>query len=400
MHDSTMREGAPDDSDLARWDPLEAARRLAPSVQAAADEADAIRELPPEIANEIAEAGMFRALVPRSLGGWELELPTYVNVLECLAMADGSIAWCVNQGAVFATNSAFLPRETAAEIWADRCMVVANGPSPTAEAEPVEGGYRVNGRWAFSSGICHAPWLAGLCFIVEGGERKLTPAGVPVIRHMFFPKSVARIEDTWQVQGLRATGSHHFAVEDLFVPHERTVWTYGDPALEPGPLYAYPMVLLFACGFSAIAIGIARSALDWLIEFANAKKPRGAADVLREQAMVQMMVGRAEATLRSARAYHRETVGAVWESVTASGEISLDQRVQLRMATTHCIRLATEVVDIAYNACGSDAIYASSPVQRKFQDLHVITQHLQGRLVHYESVGRHFLGLKPDLRWL
>jgi alkylation response protein AidB-like acyl-CoA dehydrogenase len=217
---------------------------------------------------------------------------------------------------------------------------------------------------------------------------------------MLFPKESARIVDTWDVQGLRGTGSHHFEVEDLLVPAEHTVWNYGDKVLEPGPIYAIPMVLLFACGFASVAVGVARAALDALGAMAASKTPRGAPSSLREAPMVHLHVGQAEAILRAARAYLHTALGEVWQAVAGRGSITLEERVDLRRATTHAIRLATDVVDIAYNTAGSDAIYAGHPIQRRFQDMHVITQHIQGRLAHYESVGRFQLGLEPDKMWL
>ena len=378
---------------------MQSARELAAEIAACAAETEARCELPRRLAERIADAGFFRLLVPRSLAGGELDQPTYVRVIEELAKADASTAWCVNQCAVFATNAAFLPPDVARTIWADPRAAVANGPSPSAQAIPVEGGFRVTGRWAFSSGIHHATWLAGLCFIVEDGERRRLDDGEFAMRHMLFPKEEARIIEHWDVAGLRGTGSHHFAVEDLFVPTERTVFTYRDEPREAGPLYLYPMILLFAAGFASVAIGIARAALDALYEIAATRRPRGM-QVSREQSIVQLQVGKAEATLRAARAYLLGTVDEVWDDVVDTGELGLENRVRLRLAATHTIRSAAHTVDSAYDVFGADGIYASSPIQRRFQDMHVVTQHIQARLAHYESAGRFFLGLEPDKRWL
>ena len=381
--------------------PLEAARALAPQIRALADEIEEQRELPRPLFEALADAGLFRMLIPRSLGGSELDLPSYIQVIEEIAQADASTAWCINQGGVFATNSARLSPEVARQIWVETPRsVVANGPAPSAQAQVVEGGYQVTGRWTFSSGCRHASWLAGFAVIVEGGRSRRLPDGTPEIRYMLFPTSQAEVIDAWHVAGLRGTGSHHFAVADLFVPRERTVWAATDPPREPGPLYVFPTVLLFAAGFASVATGTARAALDALIELAGGKTPRGTQGVMREQPLVQNQVGQAEAHLRSAQALVAETVREVWEAVCASGAITLEQRALLRLATTHAIRLAAQVIDLAYTAGGATSIYAGSPIQRRFQDIHVITQHIQGRLAHYESVGRFFLGLEPDFQWL
>lgn len=381
--------------------PLEAARKLAPQIRALADEIERQRELPTELTEAIADSALLRMLMPRSLGGNELDPPTYIRVIEEIARADGSTGWCVNQGSVFATNTAFLAPEVGRLIWgASPRSTVANGPSPTAEAIPVNGGYRVTGEWTFSSGCRHATWLAGFATIMENGQPRRHTDGSPAARYMLFPKEQAEIIDVWQVSGLRGTGSHNFAVRDLFVPSERTVWSYADPLRESSPLYLYPMVLLFACGFASVAIGVARTALDTVIELAGGKKPRGDHDPLRYQGTVQMQIGRAESIWRSARALLHETVREVWEEVSTNRAITLEQRIDLRMATTHAIRLAAEVVDIAYNTSGTTAIYTQHPLQRCFQDIHVITQHIQGRIAHYESIGQFALGLEPSEQWL
>lgn len=380
---------------------LEVARALAPLIRAAGDEIERERELPRPVFEALADAGLFRMLVPRSLGGAELDLPTYLQVIEEIAQADASTGWCVNQGAVFATNSARVREDVAREIWGQSPRsAVANGPAPTAEAIVVEGGYRVTGRWTFSSGCKHATWLAGFATIVEDGRPRLDAKGRPEARYLLFPAGNAEIIDTWRVSGLRGTGSHHFTVTDLFVPRERSVWSVVDSSREPGPLYVVPTVGLFAGGFASVALGIARGALDNLIELAGGKTPWGTANLLRDQPLVQMQVGQAEALIRSGRAFLHETAREVWEAVSATHAITLEQRVQIRLATTHAIRLAAEAVDLVYNAAGASAIYRSSPIHRRFQDIHVITQHVQGRLAHYESAGRFWLGIKPDMQWL
>lgn len=381
--------------DLPRIPPLRAAHELAPRIRAAQDQIDAQRELPPALAAQIADAGLFRMLVPRSIGGAELDFPTYLRAVQVVAAADGSTGWCVNQAAVFATRAAFVPKDVALEIWGEPRAVVANGPPPGGEAVPFERGYRLSGRWTFSSGCRHATWLAGIARVHEDGRARRNPDGTPDVRILLLPKREARIIDAWDVRGLRGTGSHHFTVQDLFVPTERahSIW---DPALESGPLYVIPMNLLFSCGFAAVALGVARSALDSVLELCGSKRPRSVRSILRDQPVVQRQVGEAETVWASARAFLHESAREIWEHVCDRHEISMKQRIRLRMASTHAIRLAARAVDMAYEVAGSDAIFESQPLQRRFQDIHVITQHVQGRGAHYESIGRFLLGLEPD----
>ena len=375
---------------------LEAARKLQPMIRAAAAEIDAARELPRPLFEALADAGLFHLAVPRSIGGAEIDLPTYVQVIEELGKADASTGWIVNQGAIFATYAARMPRDVARTIWMDTPRsVVANTPAPSAQAVVVPGGFRVTGRQGFSTGCRHAAWVAPHAQITDNGQVRLEH-GAPETRYMFVPVAEAELLDTWNVRGMRGTGTHHFAVQDVFVPAERTVLSATAPLLEPGPLYKIPRTLCFASGDAAVALGMARTCLEAFFELAGSKTPRAMPALLRDQSMVQVQVGQAEAALRSGRAFLMETVRDVWTTVASSGALTLDQRATLRLATTHGIRLAAQVIDTVYNAAGATAAYDDQPIQRHFQDIHVITQHLQGRLAHYELVGRHLLGLPVD----
>jgi len=375
--------------------PLDAAGKLVPLIRSCADQIEAARELPRPLFEALADAGMFHLAFPRSLGGAELDLPTYVEVIEEIGKADASTGWIVNQNSIFATYAARMPRDVARAIWVDTPRaVVANTPAPTARAVVVPGGYRVTGRQGFSTGCRHAAWVASHAQIIENGQPRLEN-GQPVSLYMFVPVAQAELLDTWRVRGMRGTGTHHFAVNDVFVPAERTVHPAHAPLVESGPLYRIPRTLLFASGDAAVALGVARTCLATFSELAGAKTPRAMQAMLRDQPIVQNAVGHAEADWRAGHAFLFEAIREIWAAATA-GTVSLDHRAALRLATTHAIRLAAQIVDTAYNAAGATAIYEDNLLQRHFQDIHVITQHLQGRLSHYELVGRHWLGLPVD----
>ncbi len=375
--------------------PLDIARKLAPQIRACADQIDPARELPRSLFEALADAGMFQLAFPRSLGGSELDLPTYVEVIEEIGKADASTGWIVNQNSIFATYAARMPRDVARKIWVETPRaVVANTPAPTAKAIVVPGGYRVTGRQGFSTGCRHAAWVASHAQIIENGQPKLD-RGQPTALYLFVPVGEAELLDTWRVRGMRGTGTHHFAVNDVFVPAERSVHPATAPLMEAGPLYRIPRTLLFASGDAAVALGLARTCLGAFYELAGAKTPRAMPALMREQPIVQSAVGHAEAHLRTSRAFLIEAVREIWAAATA-GVISLDHRAALRLAATHAIRQAAQIIDSAYNLAGATAIYEDHPLQRYFQDIHVITQHLQGRLTHYELVGRHWLGLPVD----
>ena len=366
-----------------------------PQIRAAADEIDARRELPRPLFEAMADAGLFHMAVPRVIGGGELDLPTYVQVIEEVGKADASTGWCLNQGAIFGTYAARMPREVARRIWIDTPRgVVANTPAATAKAIVVPGGYRVTGRQGFSTGCRHAAWVAAHAQIIENGQVRLEGA-LPEARYMFVPVAEAELLDTWHTRGMRGTGTHHFAVNDVFVPTDRTVLSQTAPLIEDAPLYRIPRTLLFASGDAAVAFGMARTCLETFGELAGAKTPRAMQALLRDQSMVQMTVGQAEAALRSGRAFLFEAVREIW-TASVNSAITLDHRANMRLATTHGIRLAAQIIDSLYNLAGATAAYEDHLLQRHFQDIHVITQHLQGRLTHYELIGRYALGLKID----
>jgi alkylation response protein AidB-like acyl-CoA dehydrogenase len=273
---------------------------------------------------------------------------------------------------------------------------VANTPAATAKAIVVPGGYRVTAeRQGFSTGCRHATWIAAHAQVMENGKTRLEADGTPELRYLLVPVGEAELLDTWHTRGMRGTGTHHFNVRDVFVPAERTVLSATAALLEKGPLYKVPRTLCFASGDAAVALGMARTCLETFAELAGSKTPRAMPSLLREQSMVQVSVGQCEASLRSGRAFLMEAVREIWDAATR-GEVTLEQRANLRIATTHGIRLAAQIIDTVYNASGATAAYDGNLIQRHFQDIHVITQHLQGRLAHYEMVGRYWLGLPID----
>ncbi len=374
-----VTEMNPDESYLTR------VHDLLPRVVAAADRIDRDRKLPTELADEIIDGGFLRLLVPRSLGGAEMDWLEYLGIIEAIGEADGSTAWCVNQGNGFASRSSVMPEPLAQEIFSDPRSVVANGPPTEAEARPVDGGYRLTGRWVFSSGCHHANWMGGLAPVKGTGKPLMC----------MVPKSEVTLVDVWQVTGLRGTGSFGFEVEDLFVPGHRT-FDQGGPSREEGPLYVFPTSLFFSSGFACVALGVARAGLDAAIELAGGKTPRRDTVLLRDNPVVQQQVGKAEAIWGSARAFLFDKATAAWEGACTTGALTLEERIRLRLASSNAIRMAAEAVDIAYNLCGSHAIFENNPIQRRFQDVHAITQQIQGRMAHYETAGQFFLGLEPE----
>ena len=376
--------------------PLETARQLAPQIRAAADEIEVTRELPRPVFEAIADAGLFLMSVPRALGGLELDLPLQVQVVEELGKADASTAWAVNQGCTFGMFAAFMKPQAARAIWIDQPRsVVSNSPMPSAQAVVAPGGFRVTAKQGFSAGCMHASWVAAHAQVMENGAVRQRN-GKPEIRYCLVPKTQAQLHDTWRTRGMRGTGTHTFEVNDVFVPEDHTVLTSRDTLITDGPRYRIPQTLTFAAGDGIVALAVARSCLEAFFELAGAKAPRHMAGLLRDQAISQSTVGQAEALISSGRAYLMETVFNIWDEAVRTGTSSMARRVALRLAATHAIRVAAQAVEGIYTDCGGSAIFEGNLIQRHFQDIHVITQHLQGRRAFYEMVGKHHLGLPID----
>jgi len=382
-------------------DYLRRARELAPVIAAAADEIERRRELPEAVIDALVERGLFRLLLPRSLGGAELLPADFVPVIEEIAKADASTAWCLNQASGCSMTAAYLEPGAACEIFGGPRGILAWGPGP-GTARVVDGGYRVSASWSFASGSHNATWLGCHVPIVEAdGTPRLHPDGGPVVRTMLFPKSSAKMTDIWHVIGLKGTGSDRFSVEDLFVPQRHSATRDDDTRREKGLLYRFSSLQLYAAGFAGVAMGIARRTLDAFVALARDKVPFRSAGALRDNQLIQSQVAQAEARLCAARVFLMGSLEEVTAEVARTGHITLDQRMTIRLASTFAIHQSVQVVDTAYHAAGSTAIFNENSFERRFRDIHTVSQQLQGRQEHFETVGQYLLGLDPDnLMWL
>jgi len=378
-------------------DPIAAARLAAARAAEAAAGAEAARRLPRELAAEMAGAGLFRMLVPRTLGGLETDPATMVDALAEVARGDGAAGWCAMIASTTAVLSAWLPDDAAREIFGDPAAVTGGVFQPRGRAVACEGGFRVTGRWTFASGCEHCTWLLGGALVFDAPDAprpRLRPDGAPDARLFFFPASDVRIHDTWNTAGLRGTGSHDIEVRDLFVPAGHAAWP-ADPALRSEPLYRFPVFGLLALGVAGVAIGLARGAIDDLVALAREKVPAGGRRRLAERSATQSDVARAEAMVAGARALVRESIASAWERACRGDELGLRDRAMLRLAATDAVRRAAEAVDLAWEAAGGSSIHDACPLSRRFRDVHVATQHVMVAKPTYEVAGRVLLGLDP-----
>ncbi len=379
-------------------DPVEVARALAPRIRERADEIEASRQLPHDLVMELANARLFKVAVSEADGGLGADIITTLRVIEEVARADGSTGWCMAMGINSFRQSAQLEPAVRRRLFhSDPIGVSAGSANPRGRAVAVPGGYRVTGHWFFASGCMHSSLLHGACKVFDGDTARRRPNGDQDVRIAYFsPKSLARIVDTWNVSGMRGTGSHDIQVDDVFVPEEHTFSALDRRARVTGPMNRMHGFDLAGCGFCCVGLGVARAAVDAFVELAQVKIPRSSAELLRDRAMVQTQVGEAEALLRSGRALLFDAVQEMWETVLAGEFVTERQRSDLRLAMTHAAQSAARATHIVCAAAGTTSIFASSPLERYARDAEVVTRHNQLQLVNYEAVGRTMLGLESN----
>lgn len=374
---------------------LEAARDLLPTLRERADEIEAARQLPEDLSDRFRQAGFYRMCVPEIYGGLELPPAETMRTIELLAQADAASAWVVFIGATSGTVLAMLPETSARELFASPETMIAGVFAPRGRAVAVPGGFRIEGQWAWGSGTRNADWILAGCQVIRDGKPELLGNGTPRSRMMIVPASEVEFLDTWHVSGLSGTGSGDFAIRDRFVPESRAVGLGVDGPL-PRPLYRFPQFGLLGMGIAAVALGLARAAIREVIELAGGKTPSGSARPLAARPAAQSEVSRAEAGLRSARAFYYEAIDEAWQEACA-GALSIDRRRDVRLATTHATHACAKVVDRMYHLGGGTSVYRQSPLQRHFRDVHVATQHMMVSASTLELTGRLLLGVETDV---
>ena len=391
-------------SDLA-GDPTLIARAEAvrAAVAAASDEIERERRLPPALLDRLHEAELFRLLLPRSANGIETDPITFFHVMETIAAADASTAWCLSQAGGCSMSAAYLDLPVAQAIFGyDPRAVLAWGPGPKVKAIECEGGYRVTGVWAFASGGRHATWLGAHCPIFKSdGTPRLDEGGIQQERTMLVRSQDVEWTDIWNTVGPRGTASDQFALNDHFVRADHSITREFDrECRERGPLYRMSNHTCYQVGFAGVACGIARGALDCFIEMARGTVIRGGKRPISENAVVQSGLAQAEVNLRAARAYVLQSMAEIWRDLCAGATITVAQRITVRMASTIAILKSREAVDFAYHTAGATSIFNNHPLERRFRDMHTVTQQLQGRMSHFETVGAWMLGADADLSFV
>ncbi len=369
---------------------LDGARELRELILRHRDYTDEARQLAQPVVEAMARLGVFRALVPASAGGEEWEWPTWMRVVEELSTVDGSVGWNAGVGSTATSiGSGWVSADVGRTVFSqDPIGLVAGAATPPGTARPVDGGYRVSGRWQFGSGSPHAGWfVAG--YVVKGETPRMGPT-------MFVPAKDVEIIDTWFVGGMRGTGSQDFAVHDLFVPMAYTFNIVDDPPLHPGPRYRLPVFLTLCSALGPLTLGIARGAIDCFAELMATKVDRVTGTALRERLTVQERVAKAEAAVRSARAFLYEMVHEVWDTVEQGASLTEQQLALFSLANMHAVAAGAQAVDLVYHAAGTSAIFTTNLLERFFRDIHVATQHRCASPEELYQAGRVLLGLPPS----
>lgn len=343
------------------------------------------QQLSADIVEKLRSLGVYRALVAKRFGGDELTPAEFLHLIERISTADGSAGWVASFG-VSALYLASLPAATLRQVYADGPNVVfAGGLFPPQRAIPVEGGYEVSGRWKFGSGSTGAS-LIGVGVKVEGEASDSLP------RMAVMPAAKVRIERNWDVIGLQGTGSHDMVVDKVVVAKDWTFVRGGSPSLEE-PVYRYPSMALAAQALAVVGLGVGRAALDEITQMAGGRASITGAPVLADRAYVQIEIAKAEAALRSARAFFYEATEQAFATVVAGDPLPTEQANLLRLASSHVARVGADAARIAYTLSGTAGIYSAHPLARHVQDAMVVVQHAFLSEGTWQSAGRILLGL-------
>ena len=408
--DAIADEAMTDDTrlpvDVERQPLVRAAAGLQPLLRELHDEIEREQRFPRALVEKMREAGLYRMVIPRSLGGYQADALTYLRAVELMAEGCGSVGWNLANNGIVQLVSLGLPDEGVHEIYAQGPSTPGAGTAVQGggQAVPVEGGYRVTGRWSFGSGSPEASWMLGSFQILDNGQPRVSPEGKPLYWRGFFSRAeVEIVPGSWNVTGLRGTGSFDWTVHDVFLPERRTMVHAGAPLDNqwdrwPGVTYSLPTQCWIGPHHSAVITGIARAGIDALIELAGGKTPRGRTGLLCDNPQVQDAVGRADAILNAGRAYRSAMITELWNSVAAGNGTTLEQRARCRLASTYAADSARQAIDLVYRHGGSTSFKRDSRLAECWRDLHTVGQTVTLAPEWYPIGGRVYLGIDPGPR--
>jgi alkylation response protein AidB-like acyl-CoA dehydrogenase len=372
---------------------LIAARELSPLIQSLREKTEAGRNVAAPILDRLRAGGLCRVAVAKALAGLELPVDEALGVYETLAYADASVAWIAWNNALPAFFGRFLTPAARADVFADPLWLYACSTRPSGRAAVTADGFRVSGRWSIVSGCELAEWVMLLCVVEENGEPRMMAPGAPELRFVFLKRSDLKILDTWNVGGLRGTGSHDVVAENVRVPRAQTLFV-AEPSTLDGPIGRVPIICTMAAWYGAQALGVAQSALDTLVELTSTKLP-AEGPVLRERPALLAGLARHTAALEAARGYLHARSSKLWRTAVDGGPPALDEITSVWGAALHAAAAAEAAVDMTYAAGGIDSLYTSCPIERAHRDMHALRRHIVGQDLWLEDAGRVRLGAAP-----
>ncbi len=393
-------------ADVDAQPPVRAAAALRSVIRGYRNEIEREQRLPKALVEQFHTAGFYSLVIPRELGGLQADPLTYLRVVELLAEGAGAVGWNLANNSIGQLGTLGLPDAGVREVYAHGADTVIAGTAVMGggQAVPVDGGYRVTGRWPFGSGCQESSWMLGSFQILEGDQPRRSPDGASVYWRGVFQRSEAQIvEGSWDVSGLRATGSFDWTVEDVFLPERRTMVHAGVPLDNqwkrwPGVSYALPAQAWVGPHHSSVITGIARAGIDALIELAGEKTPRGRTGRLCENPQVQDAVGRADAILNAGRVYRTAMITELWNTIAAGEDTTLEQRARCRLAAVYATDSARKAMDLMYRHGGSTSFQRESRLAECWRDLHVVAQAVTLAPEWYPMGGRVLLKMDPGPR--
>lgn len=377
-------------------DPVGAARALAPVLREAAPTIERVRRVPLDLVDRMRDAGLFHMLIPRTLGGSEVDPVIASQAVEELAAADASAAWVVMLAMQSNAFAGFMEERYALEVFGNG-GILAGTARPIGRAVAVstpEPGYLVSGRWPFASGSSHADWFLAECVVHDGDTPRKDEQGHEVSRMLFVRREDVAVHETWDTVGLRGTASNDFEVHEVFVPHGRGLSMQALTPMQTWPLYANAPVAFVNHG--AHALGVARAAREAAVRLINEKRGWGGVP-LREAPRMQAIVAEATAEIEAARAFLYAAARELWDAaLAANGEAPAPLRARARLASSHAMTASLRAVDLLHRALGTTSIMAGTPLDRCFRDLHTAAAHVMVGPLTYEAAGRVELGMGAD----
>jgi alkylation response protein AidB-like acyl-CoA dehydrogenase len=367
---------------------------LLPAIRTRRAEIEQARRMPRDLIDDLSKTGLFSLSVPRAIGGQEASPFDILQAIESIAAADGSTGWCAMIGVGNNLTAGYLNEAGAKDVYADPQVPSAGIAAPAGTAVREKDGVRVSGRWPFASGITHSQWIWTGCVVTENAKPRMTPHG-PEIIHVCMPVSDIQIHDTWFVSGLCGTGSNDVSVHDVYVPERRIFSLFDSSTHRPEPLYQLPPLGWFVSQLVAVSLGIARGALDELIELSQSKVPTLSTAVVADKPVTQIELARAEAALGAARAFLYDSVDDLWRTAQEGKQPTVRQLAKNRIAALNAAETGAAVTRTAHVHAGGSAIYTSSSLQRHMRDAEAITHHFTVAPHVWEDAGRVFMGRSP-----